>query len=184
MDRFIQRESSSDDAIRHQLDKYGDVHIWSLVEIMEFNTIITVFKHMKGKDQKLVAHHFDSANSRILISHFEAINNLRNKVAHHARILNRNFSRSPEIDAAQKHTFFEGIDRGNLSKQKYRIYPLICILANLMSVIDDSGTWKRELLSILDEFPETVSISLDSAGFPQDWRTFKCWAQGDSQMTA
>ena len=81
VDNAIRRERGSDDGIAHQLDKYGDVHIWSLVEIVEFQTLIKIFKYMPTSDMQKIARYFGCMNPKELDSQLAAINNLRNKLS-------------------------------------------------------------------------------------------------------
>lgn len=177
VDSAIKRERGSDDGIAHQLDKYGDVHIWSLVEILEFQTLIKIFKFMPTRDRQKIARYFGCMNPKELDSQLAAINNLRNKLAHHARIWNRNFSRAPVLATQMNNNYFVGIVRSNDSWQKFRLYPLICVIASMLKNIGMGDHWHRALRGHLAEFPSIPGYNLTSAGFPADWKSFSIWTK-------
>jgi len=176
LNQAIAREQNADDAISHQIDEFGDVHIWALVEIIEFLPTIKAFKAMRQPDRQIVSSYFGMAEPPTLISILEALNNLRNKTAHHARIWNRNFSRSPALPSAKKYPYFESIPRGNNSWQKYRLYPLLCSLVYLLEHVENDRVWTNRLIEIIDAYPVIPGYTLHAAGFPDDWRDLPAWA--------
>ena len=181
VDNAIRRERGSDDGIAHQLDKYGDVHIWSLVEILEFQTLIKIYKYMPTRDRQKIARYFGCTNPKELDSQLAAINNLRNKLAHHARIWNRNFSRAPALAKSTTNSYFAGIDRSNESWQKFRLYSLICVIASMLRNLGMEQDWQRSIYGHLEDFLAIPGYHLSSAGFPADWKSLPLW-NSDSKV--
>lgn len=175
----IERETTSDDAIRHQIEKYGDVHIWSLVEIFEFNTLITAFKNLRNSDTGPIAQFFgyNAKHVRDLVSQLEAMNTLRNKIAHHSRIWNRNFARTPKLPPPSDYPLFQGIRAENRHDQ-YKLFPMLCTIAYILSIVESTWSARDELMVVLDGFPDDGAYTLSSAGFPPNWRKLPIWASG------
>lgn len=171
------RHASSDDAIKHQLEKYGNVHIWSLVEILEFNTVVTAFANLKQPDSVEIAKFFGYTAKHVadLRSQLEALNNLRNKIAHHSRIWNRNFSRAPKIPSNLTYPFFEGVD-SRIPHNKFKLFPLVCSLVFLLHQIEQNWHSRDNLRTHFDSFPKTGPFDLAGAGFPANWRELPLWA--------
>lgn len=174
IDNSIARERGSDDSIAHQIDKYGDVHIWSLVEILEFWQVIIAFDNLHSRDSEEILSFFKAPDRRILSSQLAALNSLRNKIAHHSRIWNRNLDRAPALPTEGTDDYFDGIPRNN-QVSHYRIYPLICVLARWMESLEFGDSWKQELFGHLKQFPAIQGYSLSSGGFPEAWESLPLW---------
>lgn len=172
----IEREVGSDDSIAHQIEKYGDVHIWSLVEILDFWTVITAFNHLHQADADEIVSYFKSQDRKLFSSQLAAVNSLRNKIAHHSRIWNRNLDRAPALPKSGTDEYFDGIPRNN-QVSHYRVYPIICTLARWLDTIDADNNWRRDLFSHLQTFPKIEGYSLSSGGFPAHWQTLPIWRE-------
>jgi len=183
VENSIEREIKSDDAIAHQIEKYGDVHIWSIVEILEFWQVIVAFDHLHQSDADVVLSFFKSSDRRIFSSQMAAVNSLRNKIAHHSRIWNRNLERAPALPKGQTDNYFDGIPRDNQISH-YRVYPVICTLARWLDSIDSRNTWRCDLLRHLEAFPQIEGYSLSSGGFPPGWQKLPIWKDLESSAVS
>ena len=102
----------------------------------------------------------------VLSSWLESLLLLRNVVAHHGRVWNRQIGAQPKIpkkDAAW-HTPVE------LSGD--RVFVLLTICRHCLRKIAPQSSWQNRLETLLADYPE---VPLAAMGFPADWQSLALW---------
>ena len=93
--------------------------------------------------------------------------NLRNCIAHHARVWNRNFPSIPQIDIPLRGNW---IHNSNLTKVK--LYPQVCLIEYLIQNINLESKFKNKLIELLHNNP---NIDIKAMGFPINWQNEPLW---------
>ncbi|HCN44173.1 MAG TPA: hypothetical protein DIS95_17495 [Proteus vulgaris] len=168
LDYLIERNSDKD-CIRWNLDKYGDIPIWAIVDIWDFGTMSRFYGMLEDKYKHQICKSLgflkpNSANVRDgLKTALEHLNTVRNRCAHHARLWNTDFSDSKiSIDV------LDNIDLAvsclsPQSPELSRMAGIIFLIWSLTKRISCNSTW---LASVNDHLEKHQGIiPFNSMGF-------------------
>ncbi|BAF53096.1 hypothetical protein cgR_0134 [Corynebacterium glutamicum R] len=50
-------------------------------------------------------------------------------------------------------------------------------MAYLLSTIEPGTSWPRQLAELVEQFPTTEQIGIESMGLPPNWKDLTLWAQ-------
>ncbi|HEY9042658.1 MAG TPA: Abi family protein [Rheinheimera sp.] len=162
---------SKEDFVRHYLANHGpDIPIWVAVEVFDFGAISQLISMMKIKDQQTIAEKYCVSDWQVFKSWIFALSYLRNLVAHHSRLWNRNITTKPSIPRSNEIPWCASF-RGNenlLSKP----FLLMAITRQFMLCICPNTNWHIRLQQHLMTFPQQYSdkkLSLNSVGISANW---------------
>ena len=174
IDRIITSRMNVDDGVTHQIKKYEDLHIWAVVELLSFSTLIDAYHHLKGADKKLVAESFSIGNPGVFYSMLRSAAEVRNVVAHHGRLWNANVRNPSQLPKrGTTHPELDHLPRTGVSN--FRLYSVLCVLTVLSAETELGSTFKGNLKEHLSDFPEIQGISLAQAGFVEGWENQAIW---------
>ncbi|WP_243695563.1 Abi family protein [Rheinheimera sp. D18] len=163
---------SKEDFVRHYLANHGpNIPIWVAVEVFDFGAISQLISMMKIKDQQTIAEKYCVSGWQVFKSWIFGLSYLRNLVAHHSRLWNRNITTKPSIPKSEEATWYASF-RGNedlLSKP----FLLIAITRQLMLCICPNTQWHIRLQQHLLSFPKQHSdkkLNLNSVGVDEKWQ--------------
>lgn len=163
---------SKEDFVRHYLAKHGpDMPIWVAVEVFDFGALSQLISMMKIKDQQTIAEKYCVYDWQAFKRWIFALSYLRNLVAHHSRLWNRNITTKPSIPATDDTVWYAAF-RGNeelLSKP----FLLMAITRQFMQCICPNTEWHIRLQQHLLSFPLQYSdkkLSLNSVGVATNWQ--------------
>lgn len=142
----------------HNLEKYGAMPVWALVEILSLGTVSKLYGNLSDrKVAKAISADFGQ-KPLYLKSWLEHLTYIRNICAHHNRLYGRIMTKKPTLhdDVAER------IDCE-------REYPTLVVLASLYR-----GRWAGEWNAHLGELDllacEYPHVDLSAMGMPTDWR--------------
>jgi abortive infection bacteriophage resistance protein len=167
-------KKSSEAFIKHYRDQYSEPFlppIWAIVEMMSFGQLSYWFSNTKNTEiKKEVMRSLRLPTIEVLEKVLHTLTPVRNTAAHHGRLWNRQFPMTlPEIKRLGESVVPNNVP----NKQGHCIFNYLVIIEYLKSVINPTGQWKSQLMSLLG----TVSDSdLRAMGFPDDWREREPWA--------
>lgn len=170
------QESASDEAFVSWFDyKYdGRLPIWVAVEILQWGQLSQLFGGLRVDDREAVARTFGINGSKQFRSWIASMNDVRNFCAHHARLWNRVLVKQasrPRVGEIPALDHLRSLD----AYQASRLYPALAILVWMANSVLDHADWSRDLVALLDSFPEGAPVDLTAAGFPRDWRSLPLW---------
>ncbi len=157
----IQRNRKSNEAIKHNLEKYSDIPIWVVCEIWDFGTMVTLYGGLKEVDKNFIAQKYNLRNGNDLEVLLKALNTIRNISAHHSRLWNKVMSTT--INDA---TLIGFNDENWLQLPKRKPFIYFCLMKKMLDIICPNSSWQQRFISLLDEFPQTKNnaISLENMG--------------------
>ena len=117
--------------------------------------------------KKKIAREFNLPQHLVLENWMKCLVNLRNCIAHHARVWNRNFPSIPQIDIPLRGNW---IHNSNLTKVK--LYPQVCLIEYLIQNINLESKFKNKLIELLHNNP---NIDIKAMGFPINWQNEPLW---------
>lgn len=166
---------SKEDFVKHYLKTHGpDLPIWVAVEVWDFGAISQLLAMMKVPDQQQIAAKYGISDWRILQSWLRSLNYLRNLVAHHSRLWNRNVIDQPKLPARLGDI---GWCDGFIGKPDLAAKPflLLAITRHFVRVVCPNTQWHQRLADHLRSFPPQFSdrkLSINDMGLPQGWESW------------
>jgi len=156
--------------------------IWALVEILSFGAIVIFYDNMKDMSVMKQISRVYGLQPEILRSWLKHLYIIRNICAHHGRLWNRRFVKTPKeaisIRRDVKDCWQNAPKKADASNPRNdrRIYNTFLIIDYLLSNIDSGNdlnkNWKPTLVRLIDEY----KVDLQRMGFPDDWRANPFWA--------
>lgn len=166
---LVQR--SREDFVKHYGEKHGpDMPLWVAIEVWDFGAVSQLLAMMKVPDQQAVARRFGIADWKAFASWVRALSYLRNLVAHHSRVWNRNMVSQPKMPATGAPDWCVDFAGKNDLLSKPFVY--LEIVRHMVEVICPGSQWPRRMADHLLEFPEQASqrkLSINAMGVPGGW---------------
>jgi len=95
--------------ILHHMAQYnGQIPIWAAVEIMSFCSISKLFKNMLDEDKHVIAKEYFGHRHDYLSSWSYSLSYVRNIIAHHTRLFNRNLTFPMKLSEKEKRMGLNG----------------------------------------------------------------------------
>ena len=142
--------------------------VWKTLEVTSFGILSKLFCNIKDSSvKKKIAREFNLPQHIVLESWVKSIVNLRNCLAHHARVWNRNFPIMPQLSGS-----FRGNWIYNTNLLMVKLYPQLCCLEYMYQQIHADDVFKVQLKALLS-FNSNVDIA--AMGFPVDWGSEPLW---------
>jgi len=163
-------DRSKEEFITHNKKIGLPLAIWIACEVWDFGTMVTIFGHMKPKDQDQISRRYGVTNGRIFASWLETFNYLRNICAHHSRLWNRNIEKLPQLPAANDTPWVASFVDKNQNTST-RCFLELMMLAHVLKKINPNSSWPTRLRDHLHSFPTLTKVGLNVAGMgaPADW---------------
>ena len=143
--------------IEHHTDNYNDeLPLWVIIEYFSLRTLSYFYSNIKPEDKLMILSPINLRNN-MLESYLRCLTDLRNRVAHHARLYYWSFSAFPLL---------------RKKNSKYINKKLFTQLLMLKSIYPQKNDWKSKFYIPLEELMSEYehSISLLHIGFPNNWK--------------
>lgn len=157
--------------IKSHYEKYGNKQrppAYKTLEVISFGCLSKLYSNLK-KDitaKERVAKEFDLPNSNYLKSWSISFNIVRNIIAHHSRLWNRNLDFPPRILSKPKSDFI------NLAENEHSLYHITSCLLYVLNKVSKGHSLKEKIIQLIEDSPY---IDLKEMGFPEDWREQSIW---------
>ena len=168
-------DRSKEEFAKHFKAKYAGERppIWIAAELWDFGAMSVLYSGMRKTDQVAVAQAFGVTSFAVMTSWLRYINIARNICAHHSRFWNK-----PNAAIPSWPTSASCPDLGHIEtdvRAKTRVYGLACMCAYLLKTINPNSRWADRLKQTISEFPKSDQVSIQSAGFPDNWEKANLW---------
>ncbi len=152
---------------------------WKSFELITFNSLNTLFKNLKDKnDQIPVSKHFGLTHE-VFISWIETLVYIRNICAHHSRLWNVILTISPTWLKSPKGKWVSKWENESESAtkgdKKLKMYSVLCMLTYLLDHINPHHKFRQKLKSLLKEPKYKTTIDIAHMGFPENWEEEPLW---------
>lgn len=163
---------SKEDFVRHYHTNHGDeLPIWVAMEVLDFGAISQLFSMLHPRDQLAIANRYGVNDWKVFKSWLFSLSYLRNLVAHHSRLWNRNITSKPKLpkrgELAWCDSFIDNEDT------RFKPFLLLAITRTLVKSICPNTEWHKRLATHLEQFPEQHSsrkLDLSGMGITEDWK--------------
>lgn len=153
---FIKREldkSNKNKIIRHHIDHYeGKYPIWVVMEILSFGTVSKMYQGLPVDDKKDIAKVYYNHKHQYIEQWMESITNLRNKCAHHERIIGESIN-----------------IKTDKSMKGYKIGSIFVVILAFKQLINDEIQWSLFMDKLSNIMKKYEFNKLDLIGFPKNW---------------
>lgn len=141
---------------------------WKTLEVSSFGTLSKLYCNLADNNlKKQIARELGLPQHLYLESWIKSLSVLRNCIAHHARIWNRKYPWKPQLPKKLQNPWIQ--DKG-ISQEK--LYAQLCCIAYLLDAICPNNGFKRNLKSLLTEYP---IVDVAAMGFPKLWYNEPLW---------
>ena len=111
-------------------------------------------------------------DEKIMTSFCEHLSLVRNHAAHHARLWNRNFTKTPTLPKKGDSRLVNSLNVSRDNPRALRkLYNTFVTLTWLMETICGETHWKNRLMTLIEKH----IISTQHMGFPEDWSNRPIW---------
>lgn len=165
---------SKEDFVKHYHQNHGrDLPIWVAVEVWDFGTLSQLLAMMKVADQEQVARKYGVGDWKVFQSWMRSLSYLRNLVAHHSRLWNRNVVAQPKLPKRGQITWCDAfIGKPDLLAKPFL---LLSICRHMTLHICPGTGWHQRLKAHLDQFPAqraTKPRTVEDVGTPAGWQAW------------
>lgn len=151
--------------------------IWVSIELWDFGMLSAFYKGMIVSDKAEIAKKYGISNFQVMESWLRSMNYVRNVVAHHSRLWNRNLVDQPKLPRKGEMPLFDAFI-GN-TRVISRSYIVLCILSYFMRYVCPKSSWQARLADLIHSFPKSMYVSIQDMGFPEDWEENALWKAKD-----
>ena len=158
---------SKEDFIIEHFTKYDQPSYppaWKTIELCSFGTLSKLYYNFSdNKIKKKIAHQFNLPNHVVLESWLRSFTLLRNYCAHHARLWNRLFNASPQLNVKLR-----GQSIVNQEINPNKLYALLCCIVYCLDtlVLSKANEFKKDLKML---FTTYKSVDTNAMGFTKEW---------------
>lgn len=151
---------------------YEPIHppSWMLMEIITFSTLSIMFENLKPSEEKNAVFENFQLTKKQFISWLHCFSFIRNKCAHHARLVYSPIIFQPSMPQRKSRIFLAEADQVVSNS----LYAVLCCLQYMLNICNEHSTFSRELTRLTEEFPK---IDYDRLGFTNHWREERIWRQ-------
>jgi abortive infection bacteriophage resistance protein len=164
-------ERSREDFVQHYREKHGpDLPIWVAIEVWDFGAVSQLLAMMKVPDQQAIARRYGVPNARAFITWVRALSYLRNLVAHHSRVWNRNMVSEPSMPILTGLPWTAAFSGKPDLLAKPFVY--MAIAWHLVQQLSPETDWQQRVADHLHAFPTQASqrkLNVSAMGAPADW---------------
>jgi len=162
---------SKEDFVQHYREKHGqDLPIWVAIETWDFGAMSQLYAMMKVPDKAKIAEKY-GVTSKVFESWLRSLNYLRNLVAHHSRVWNRNVIDQPKLPKKGLVDWCDSFigDKKALS----RPFLLFSIAGHILRTVCTTEEWHLEVQEHLEGFPVQLSdkkLDISDIGVVTSWK--------------
>jgi abortive infection bacteriophage resistance protein len=166
--------SKKDSFIKHFKDNYQEPSppIWVVCEVMTLGLLSKYYDNLKPKETRRMIATAYGLDDDCFASWLQHLTVVRNMCAHHARLWNREFVKTPQHSITKP-----AILSGTFTASR-KIYNTLLIVLYLMDVIEPENEWRTALLALLHQHPTL----LPRMGFPTDWASHAIWSKPHAEQ--
>lgn len=156
----------------------GQLPIWALTELLELGQLAVLYSGFRREIATELSDSYKVPTKTHFRSWLASINDVRNFSAHHARLFNRKLIHAPKRPKSGTVPMLEHLREPGSSKSGFGLYNVAAIMTYLLYSIDPNTTWPRQLIDLIEQFPATEHIGIESMGFPPYWKELPLWNTG------
>lgn len=177
LQRVNARKAGSDEQfVGHFQEKYDNrMPVWALTEFLELGQLSVLYRGLQQQDAEEVALAYSVLTKKLMDSWLASLNYVRKFAAHHARLFNRKLQNAPSRPKVGQVDVLDHLRREASAKRVFGTYNALAAIAYLLRSIESAIDWPARLATLLEDFPESNMLTIESAGASNDWRSLDLW---------
>lgn len=144
--------------------------VWAVCEVMSLGLLSKWYENLQPMATRSAIASVYGLDEAVLASWLHHLSMIRNICAHHARLWNRKFKRTPKLPGHKP----EGL-ASEFMPQSRRLYNALVILLYWMDTIAPAHTWRARLKDLLHRHEPRLS----AMGFAPEWAQHTIWQDAD-----
>lgn len=172
LDNDIKR--SREEFIKHLTQKYEELQppIWAVVELMTLGQLSKWFSNIEARADRQAISRIYGLDEKVMTSFCEHLSLVRNHAAHHARLWNRDFTKTPTLPRRGNPALLDSLFAlPDHDRRLRKLYNTFVMLAYLMDTICGENHWTERLKHLISQH----QIDTSKMGFPHDWQERSIW---------
>ena len=165
-----QDPKGKEDFVVNYFRDYGDEHdklpVWMMVELLDFGGTLSFYRGVKTDIRNQIAGPLGQPEE-VVLSWLLALNIVRNRCAHHARLWNWRTGSPAKIPTIKK---FPRWHQPRLSGSHTGMILFVC--RHWLHVIHPASEWPQRVAELFAHFPE---VPVTDMGLPTDWQNHPVW---------
>lgn len=164
-EEFPQQDEGSMTAYKKVYDELPPS--WMVMEFLSMGRISILFEHLIAPNEKReICEHFNLPEN-ILISWLRSLTLIRNRCAHHSRLVYRSIM-EPRLPSRKKYIFLKQVEEID----RYSLYCGFCCMQYLVRKINPNSSFSYKIDELIQNNP---SIQFDKIGFTPNWKEESIW---------
>lgn len=155
--------------ILHMADHYVETlpPVWAVCEVMSLGVLSRWYGNLKPMPTRKIIAAAYGLDEAVLGSWLHHLSQVRNVCAHHGRLYNRDFKRTPMRPKRKPANVASAFAPNR------RLYNTLIILLYFMDTLAPNHTWRSRLIALLNRYAHT----LPNMGFVGQWLHHPLWVE-------
>ena len=159
---------------RHYLKYHTDSRrppAWKTIEIASFGTISKLYGNLNNilKAKNIIAQEFGTVNHTYFPSWLQSISQIRNMVAHHSRLWNKNLPGRPKLLSKPPFPWIKDVPPAS---EHFMLYIHLCCMKYLLNIVKPYNDMTNKLDTLLDTYK---NIDPKALGMKSNWQDEPLW---------
>lgn len=169
-DLEVELENPTELFLQHYKKHFEPIHppSWMMMEMITFGTLSIMFENLRPSAEKNSIFDNFQLTKKQLVSWLHCFAFIRNKCAHHARLVYAPIIFSPSMPQRKSRVFLAEADL----IYSNTLYAILCCLQYMLNICNDNSSFKMNIVSLSEQFPAIDYVRL---GFTPHWRDEKIW---------
>jgi abortive infection bacteriophage resistance protein len=173
IDRELQ-QTKENFIIQHRLKYHTDTRrppAWKTLEIASLGSISKLYGNLKNqiKSKDIIAQEFGTINHTYLPSWIQSISQIRNIIAHHGRLWNKNLPGRPKLLSKPPNSWCKVVPPVN---EHQMLYVHLCCMKYLLNTLVDTCDMTSRLMNLLNKYN---NIDAKALGLKLSWENEPLW---------
>jgi abortive infection bacteriophage resistance protein len=159
---------------KHYQKNYNPIYppSWITMELLTFGTVSLMFQNMVPSEEKKQICNAFRLPKKLLVSWLHCFTAIRNRCAHHNKLVYSRFKFAPIMPKKQSARFLAEADVVDHTS----LYAILSCIQYMLAICNKESDFKYDLFRLFHKFPD---ISFSRLGFTPNWQTEKIWAPND-----
>jgi len=166
--------SSREEFVKHLTVKYEELlpPIWAVVELMTMGQLSKWFANIRSRADRQAISKVYGLDEKVMASFCEHLSLVRNHAAHHARLWNRDFTKTMMLPKkAAPELLASLLVLPDSDRRLRKLYNTFVMLSYLMAIVCGQTHWKDRLIALL----QNHHVDTSKIGFPTGWQSRPVW---------
>ena len=144
---------------------------WKTMEIASFGSISKLYGNLKNtiKAKNIIANEFGTANHSYLPSWLQSISQIRNIIAHHGRLWNKNLPGRPKLLHKPPNPWIADVPPAG---EHFMLYVHLCCMKYLLNTIINNSNMTDRIIDLLNQYK---NIDIKALGIKPNWQNEPLW---------